>query len=139
MSDHFLLESENFRLSLHFRVFESDISYPNNTTLSVSVSSAGFAALSSMDIDVKEIKIFCVDLKKIYDTFKGEAKIGEPYGKQYIMFSCDKLGHIFISGLLHSGGANGFWQELKFENAVDQTFLLHFLKDLTTFSQRFVS
>ena len=31
MNDTILLESENFRLSLDFQVFESDISYPSNT------------------------------------------------------------------------------------------------------------
>ena len=43
MNDTILLESENFRLTLDFQVFESDISYPSNTILSVSVSSEGFA------------------------------------------------------------------------------------------------
>ena len=40
MNDTILLESENFALSLTFQVFESDISYPSNTILSISVSSA---------------------------------------------------------------------------------------------------
>ena len=134
---HFCLESENFRLSLDFKVFEADISYPSNTTLTVSVSSNGFSATTDMDIDVKEIAGFCGDLKTIYDSFRGEAKISESYGKQNILFSCDRHGHIFVSGFLCSGGANGFWHELKFENALDQSLLPPLIRDLTAFSENY--
>ncbi len=123
MNDTFLLESESFSLSLDFEVFESDISYPSNTILTVSVSSAGFSASTTMDIDIKDIPTFYYELQKVYDSLKGEAKIQEPYGNQrYILFSGDKKGHILVSGVLNSNGANGFWQELKFENCIDQTF-----------------
>ena len=54
MNDTILLESESFSLSLDFQVFESDISYPSNTILTISVSSAGFSASTTMDIDIKE-------------------------------------------------------------------------------------
>ena len=135
--NHFWLESENFRLSLDFKVFESDISYPCNTTLTVSVFSEGFSATTDMDIDVKEIGGFCGDLKTIYDSFRGEAKISESYGKQSILFSCDRHGHVFVSGFLCSGGANGFWHELKFENALDQSFLPPLIRDLTAFSEKY--
>ena len=138
MTDSIFLESENFRLSFDFQVFEADISYPSNTILSVSVTSAGFSASTTMDIDIKEIPTFCDELQKIYYSLNGEAKIQEPYGKQYIQFSGDKKGHIFVSGTLHSNGANDFWQELKFENGIDQTFLPDFLKQLTTLSNHYV-
>lgn len=138
MDDTILLESENFRLSLDFQVFESDISYPSNTILSVSVSSEGFSASTTMDIDIKAIPIFCNELQKTYDSLKGEAKIQEPYGnQQYILFTGDKKGHIFVSGMLNSNGANGFWQDLKFENCLDQTFLPQFLRKLTAFSNKY--
>lgn len=138
MNDTILLESENFRLSLDFQVFESDISYPSNTILSVSVSSEGFSASTTMDIDIKDILIFCNELQKTYDSLKGEAKIQEPYGnQQYILFTGDKKGHIFVSGRLNSNGANGFWQELKFENCLDQTFLPQFLRKLTALSNKY--
>lgn len=65
---------------------------------------------------------------------KGSTKIQEAYGKQYILFSGDGLGHIIISGFLDSQGATGFWQELKFENCIDQTYFSSFLKGLTNFT-----
>ena len=138
MNDTILLESESFRLSLDSQVFESDISYPSNTILSVSVSSEGFSASTTMDIDIKDIQTFCNELQKTYDSLKGEAKIQEPYGnQQYILFTGDKKGHIFVSGMLNSNSANGFWQELKFENCLDQTFLPQFLRKLTALSNKY--
>ena len=138
MNNTILLECENFSLSLDFQVFESDISYPSNTILSVSVSSEGFSASTTMDIDIKDIQTFCNELQKTYDSLKGEAKIQEPYGnQQYILFTGDEKGHIFVSGMLNSNGANGFWQELKFENCLDQTFLPQFLRKLTALSSKY--
>lgn len=139
MKDGLLLESEGFKLSLNLQVFESDISYPSNTILSVCVFSEGFSASATMDVDINDVLHFCNELQKVYDSLKGEAKIQEPFGnRQYIMFSCDKKGHFFISGTLNSDGANGLWQELKFENVIDQTVLLQFIKSLVAFSQQFI-
>ncbi len=139
MNNTVLLESESFRLSLDFQVFESDISYPSNTILSVSVASDGFLASAKMEIDIKSLPIFFHELQNVYDSLSGEAKIREPYGNdQYIAFSGDKKGHILVSGTLSSHGANGFWQELKFENRIDQTFLPPFLQKLQAFSNQYV-
>ena len=137
MNNTILLECENFSLSLDFQVFESDISYPSNTILSVSVSSEGFSASTTMDIDIKDIQTFCNELQKTYDSLKGEARIQEPYGNQHILFTGDKKGYIFVSGMLNSNGANGFWQELKFENCLDQTFMPQFLRKLTALSSKY--
>ena len=136
MKDRIVLETECFKLSLDFQVFESDISYPSNTILSVCVLSEGFSAFTTMDIDIKDVVSFCNELQKVYDSLSGEAKIHEPFGnRQYILFSGDKNGHIHISGTLSSNGAKGFWQELKFENIIDQTFLPEFIKNLVAFSK----
>ena len=134
-----MLESEQFSLSLDFQVFESDIAYPSNTTLSVGVFSSGFFASTTMDIDVKDVCGFCNELEIVYNTLRGSAKIQEAYGNQYILFSGDGLGHIMVSGLLNSQGANDFWQELKFENRIDQTYIPRFLKGLTDFATQFKS
>ena len=138
MNNTFILKSEDFSLSFDFRVFESDIAYPSNTILSVSVSSAGFSATTTMDIDIKRMSAFCNDLQKVYDSLNGEAKMQEPFGnEQYILFSGDKKSSILVSGNLNSNGANGFWQELKFENCIDQTFFPQFLRSLTAFSNQY--
>ena len=71
MNDKLLLESEQFALSLDFQVFESDIEYPLNTILSVCVSSSGFSATTTMDIDIKAACNFCNELENVYNTLKG--------------------------------------------------------------------
>lgn len=139
MDDRIILSGNNFSLSLDFRVFESDVSYASNTILSVSVTSDGFSASATMDIDIKDIPLFCNELKKVYDCLNVEAKIQEPYGaRQFILFSGDKCGRISISGTLNSGGDNGLWQELKFENSIDQTYIPRFMKELNDISNQFV-
>ena len=138
MDNTFVLEGENFKLSLTFQVFESDIAYPTNTIISVFVLSAGFSASTSMDVDIKELSLFCDRLNDIYSTLKGETRISEPFGnKQNICFKGDGCGHIFISGMLHSNGAYGLYQELKFENTLDQTYFPAFLKKLTAYVKQF--
>jgi hypothetical protein len=134
MNDKVLLESEQFSLSLDFQVFESDIEYPSNTILSVCVSSSGFSAATTMDIDIKAVCNFCNELENVYNTLKGSTKIQEAYGNQYILFSGDGFGHIIVSGFLYSQGANCFSQELKFKNCIDQSYLPIFLKRLTNFT-----
>lgn len=139
MRDVFVLKNEDFCLSLDFQVFQADISSPSNTILSVYIASNGFSAATTMDIDIKQLPVFCNDLKAIYNTLQGEAKIQEPFGsRQYISFVGERYGHIAVSGVLHSNGTKGYWQELKFENGIDQTFLPAFLKELTLFSNPFV-
>lgn len=137
MSNKMMLEAEQFSLSLDFQVFEADIAYPSNTILSVCVSSSGFSASTTMDIDIKAFCNFCNELESVYNTLKGSAKIQEAYGNQYILFSGDCLGHIRVSGFLDSQGTNGFWQELKFENCIDQTYFPRFLKCLKKFSAHY--
>ena len=136
MTEQFLLEGKQFRLTLDFDVLESDIIYPNNTALKISVFSEGFSATAEMDIDAKRIPAFYMGMKSRYDTREGESVSAAGFGKKNITFTCDRYGHIFISGLLCSGGANGFWQELKFENAWDQTFLPRFLKEMERVSKK---
>ena len=138
MDNTFVLEGENIKLSLTFQVFESDIAYPTNTIISVFVLSAGFSASTSMDVDIKEISEFCNELNKLYSTLKGSTKILEPFGnKQYIGLVGDGYGHILISGMLLSNGANGFSQELKFENSIDQTYFPKFITELTAYVKQF--
>ncbi len=96
----------------------------------IHVESCGFAGDASMDIDIKQFAEFCVDLSKLYDTLKGSARIQEPFGyRQFIEFTTDKLGHIYISGMIRS--ESEFVHALQFENSVDQTALKDFSKELT--------
>ena len=127
MSEH-ILESNGFCLRLVLNVFESDIEYPINTNMTVSVKNNEFSAKTDMDIDIKAFADFTDQLKKVYDTLSGEAMIKEPYGYQrYISFRADKTGHVIVKGYICDDMKNN---ELYFENSFDQTFLKSFSNEL---------
>lgn len=132
MQESILLEAEGFRLSLAFTPFENDIPFPSNTLVSVSVESVGFGATATMDIDCKDLPAFCAQLQEIYDTLSGTATLREPFGEQSITFFGTVFGTVMVSGHLNSNGANGFFQELKFENVIDQTYLPPILASLSS-------
>lgn len=48
-----ILKADNFEISMDLKIFESDISYPTNTIMKVSVQSDDFSTSTSMDIDIK--------------------------------------------------------------------------------------
>lgn len=122
------LTAEGFSLSLKLDISESDIKYPSNTIMSVSVSSHEFSAASGMDIDIKEFGAFAVSLKSMYDELSGEAAIQEAYGyHRSIAFSADKSGHISVKGYLCDELKN---HEFYFSNSFDQTFLRDFACEL---------
>ncbi|MBR1530306.1 MAG: hypothetical protein IJ642_13560 [Oscillospiraceae bacterium] len=124
------LTADSFSLALNTIVFESDIEYPNNTILEVTVESGGFRACTTMDIDIKEFRVFISEINRLYETLQGDTMIKEPYGSQKIQFSADKKGHILVSGFLHNNFRNGNHQSLEFENSFDQTFLKAFVMAL---------
>ncbi|MCR5781686.1 MAG: hypothetical protein K6G90_03000 [Clostridia bacterium] len=127
MSEH-ILESNGFCLRFVLNVFESDIEYPINTNMTVSVKSNEFSAKTDLDIDIKAFADFTYQLKKVYDTLSGEAMIKEPYGYQrYISFQADKTGHVIVKGYICDDMKNN---ELYFENSFDQTFLKSFSNEL---------
>ncbi len=122
-----IIESENLTLCIEPQIFEADIKLPTNTILSIEVKSDGFAANTTMDIDIKDLAKFSKDVCHIYETLKGEARLEEPYGQQmYLSFVGNGRGHIAIKGHLHKGNRNGSEQVLEFENDIDQTCLKQF-------------
>lgn len=127
----FTLNSENFSLKIKLDIFEEEVLLPSNTTMEVAVESDGFCAGATMDIDIKELAKFAVDLARIYETLLGEARIEEPYGAHmYLSFAGNGRGHIGVKGCLQKGGHAGNFQSLEFENGIDQTDLKSFSHDL---------
>lgn len=124
------LKADSFSLLLKTNVYYSDVQYPNNTVLEVILDSSGFCACTTMDIDIKEFKVFVSEIRDLYETLHGSAAITEPYGDQIIQFSADKAGHILVSGMLHNNAKNGHYQSLRFENSFDQTYLYSFVSSL---------
>lgn len=124
----FTLTSDGFSLTLRTRFYYEDIAQPVNGTLRASVKSGDYSGKTELDIDYKRFKIFISELAAIYKTLGGEARIAEPYGKQFICFTGDGMGHIFVKGVL----SDNVLHELSFENAIDQTELKDFAAALTT-------
>ena len=126
------VKSPAFDICFRLKIFETDVEYPSNTILAISVNSDGFCANTDLDIDIKEFVSFVDSLSSLYKTLHGIAIIREPYGeRQFVAFSADRSGHIRIRGELSSNGRNGFVQKLTFENCIDQTYLPDFIKKLS--------
>ena len=126
-----ILETENFTVCIEPQIFEADKALSTNTLLRIKVESDGFAADTTMDVDIKDLAKFGKDLHNIYESLQGEARLEEPYGQHmYLSFVGNGRGHIAIKGNLHKGSRIGSEQELSFGNDIDQTCLKQFCDDL---------
>lgn len=134
-----ILETEDFFVCIEPEIFEANINLPTNTLLKINVRSDGFAASTTMDIDIKDLARLGRDLCRIYDTLQGNTRLVEPYGQHmYISFVGNNSGHISIKGCLHKGNRIGLEQVLEFENDVDQTCLRSFYLELLDNYERFL-
>ena len=125
------LDTDQFQLEFQTKLFESDMAYPVNTTLTVNVRSFDFSATTTMDMDIRKLADFAKSLLELYQTLSGRAQLEEPYGKHsYIEFSGKTDGHIKVKGKLYSDHPYGSSQELYFENEFDQTYLRDFANGL---------
>lgn len=119
-----ILSAKNFYLNINPKTFEEEVRLSNNTIMEVTVQSDGFSAKASMDIGIKELAKFALDLTHIYETLSGEARIEEPYGMHmYLSFAGDGIGHIAVKGYLYKNNGIGNEQTLEFENDIGQTYL----------------
>lgn len=124
----FGLASDGFSMTLRTRFFPDDIALPVNGTLLASIKSGDYSGKAEMDIDYKWFNLFISKLAAIYKTLSGEARIAEPYGEQqFLCFTGDGMGHVFVKGFLSDGGRH----KLEFENILDQTELQDFASALT--------
>jgi len=102
------------------------------------LSSYGFCANTTMDINAEKLAVFAKKLMELYETLSGKARLEEPYGIQnYIEFEVIIRGHIKVKGNIHNGHY-GYSQELFFENEFDQTYLRDFSKKLLDECNRFL-
>ena len=125
------LKTEHFFLEFNPELHQDDFSYAVNTSLSIKVISYGFSAESIMDIDVRKLANFTVQLNELYETLEGSARLEEPYGGHgYIEFMACGRGHIAVKCNIHNGNAYGYEQDLSFEIEIEQTCLKSFAKGL---------
>lgn len=124
------IEADTFLLELFPEIHEQDFIYPVNVTLGVKVSSYGYLADTFMDVGVQGIAEFALQLKALYETLTGDARLEEPYSvHNYIEFIAETGGHIRVTGRLNNS-AFGCAQKITFENEIDQTYLKTFVKQL---------
>lgn len=125
------IEADTFILEFIPEIHEKDLVYPVNVYLGVKVSSYGYSADTFMDAGVQGIAGFALQLKGLYDTLSGEARLEEPYSvHNYIEFVAEAGGHIRVYGRLNNKSAYGYTQEINFENEIDQTYLRDFVNRL---------
>ncbi|MGM9972913.1 MAG: hypothetical protein ACI33K_02585 [Clostridiaceae bacterium] len=133
------LIAESFIIKLDIYVFESDISYPVNTSLKIFVESNGFSAATNMDIDIKDLAGFAIGLRKLYYSLKGSARLQEPYGSHnYFEFLGIEKEYINVNGSLKSCSESGFIQELNFSNKINQSYLKDFQEKLSASYQEYL-
>jgi len=99
------------------------------TNVRVKVFSDGFYGKGDMKVLVKEIAKFAVDLKNLYETLKGSARLEEPYfPNNFIEFVVKKTGRVVVSGRIHDCYPRP--RTLTFEDEIDQTYLRTFANEL---------
>ena len=85
------IEADTFILEFFPEIHEQDFAYPVNVYLGVKVSSYGYSADTFMDVGVKGIAEFTLQLKDLYETLSGKARLEEPYSvHNYIEFIAEK-------------------------------------------------
>lgn len=125
------IETDEFMLRLKPIVHREDLREVVNTSLMIDVSSYDFSAKTLLDIDVRDLAEFAMQLSGLYERLGGSVRLTVPYVDEcYIEFSADKVGHIRVSGFLDNGNRFGFTQRLQFQNEIDQTILKKFANDL---------
>lgn len=125
------LSGQEFSLILEPKVFEDEVHLPTNTLMKVWVESSGFTGNSVFDVDAKELGRMALALDEMYETLKGETEIREPYGfEQFLHFVGNGRGQIWVTGFLCGGFQGLDTQQLRFENATDQTCLRSFAREL---------
>ena len=86
------IETDSFILGFFPEIHEQDFSYPVNVNLGVKVSSYGYSADTFMDVGVRGIAEFAAQLKRLYESLTGEARLEEPYSvHNYIEFTAELL------------------------------------------------
>ncbi len=119
------ITTDTFDLQIGTTVYWEDIDLPINTILQISLCSCGFSAQTTVDTSAALLSRFATELKTLYTTLSGSAKLSAPYSEDHLLFSALSGGHIQIQGILHRDGE--FSHTLTFENQFDQTYLQNFV------------
>lgn len=124
------LDSKNFKLDFIIEDCDFDAEKngnPYNSVVAIKVESDGFCGFTKMTINAKDLRVFIENLKVMFSTLKGNASLKDfDYGSM-LKIECDKLGDFLFEGTIISGT----FQEFKFKNLLDQSYLGDFVKNLS--------
>lgn len=122
--------SDSFKMI--FKILDCDVyevkkgnSY--NTSLSVEIFSDGFYGNTNFLVNYNDLILFFRKIEDMYNTLAGKASIKDYDFGSYLNVECDNTGKFLFKGVLISES----FQELKFSNKIDQTYLKEFLSDFS--------
>lgn len=105
-------------------------SYPSDEWIEtqVEISVNGFHGMLKPYFEVVDFKDFLQDLKAVYDTLQGQAKL-VPREEQFVLtLAVGTTGHVLVTGVAWSRAT--YENKLQFEFEIDQTYLLQPIRQL---------
>lgn len=123
------LISNSFKLKFNILFCEFDeyqMENPYNTICEIVVDSNGFSGKAEMTVNYKDLVSFSNNLESMYKTLYGIANIKALDFGIFLNVECNNMGYFNFNGVLISED----FQELKFVNALDQTYVKEFVYDL---------
>ena len=122
--------SDSFKIILKildYDMCESKKGNPYNTSCLVEIFSNGFYGKTNFLVNYSDLILFFRKIENMYKTITGKASIKDYDFGSYLNVECDDFGYFLFNGIL----INESFQELKFTNKIDQTYLKEFLSDFS--------
>ena len=124
----YILQGSDVELKLSsIKVYKDSLDFSNNTLLNTQAKSGKFSGFAEMEIDIRMLGVFSINLKNMYESLLGEALLKETYGGSYIRMKSTGKGHFELSCYLHQAYPH---HKLEVETQIDQTMLKAFSKQL---------
>ncbi len=122
--------SDSFKITLKIincDFYEVKRGNPYNTSCLVEIFSDEFYGKTNFLVNYNDLILFFKEIENMYKILSGKASIKDYDFGSYLNVECDDLGKFIFDGVL----INESFQELKFNNKIDQTYLKGFLSDFS--------
>ena len=122
--------SDSFKINLKILdcdVYEVKKGNSYNTSLLVEIYSDGFYGNTNFLINYNDLILFFKKIEDMYNALAGKTSLKDYDFGSYLNVECDDIGKFLFEGVL----INESFQELKFSNKIDQTYLKDFLSDFS--------
>lgn len=120
--------SDSFKITI--KILDCDLcatkkGNPYNTYCSVEIFSDGFYGNTKFLVNIIDLISFSRKIEDMYNTLNGKASIKDYDFGSCLNVECDNIGKFCFNGVI----INESFQELKFSNIIDQTYIKDFLRD----------